>query len=221
MKGSWDRERDPLVALGLAQPGLFEEFVRTEAATLIAFFQRLGGSRVEAEDLAQEVFFKLYRHATNYQPQGTFEAFAMRIARNAWIDRRRREAARVPARAFETLDAQPAGSREPTAPATEPDRRLVRRESRARLAQALTRLSVNHAIIFEMAVVQSMPYPEIARELDIPVGTVKSRVFHALRYLRAELSEPRAADASQLAAQTRAQAALESGIGDAPLGVIP
>ncbi len=186
MKASWDGDRDPLVALGRGQPGLFEAFVRSEAATLIGFFQRLGESRVEAEDLAQEVLLKLYRHAASYQPQGTFEAFAMRIARNAWIDRRRRNAARIPGREYGALDADPA---EPAAPRAEPDRRLLRRETRTRLTQALTRLSANHALIFEMAVVQGLPYPEIARELDIPVGTVKSRVFHALRYLRAQLAE--------------------------------
>ncbi len=197
MKASWAGDRDPLVALGRGQPGLFEAFVRTEAATLIGFFQRLGESRVEAEDLAQEVLLKLYRHSASYQPQGTFEAFAMRIARNAWIDRRRRDAARVAARAWSALEAEPA---EPTAQRAEPERRLLKREERARLSRALTRLSANHALIFELAVVQGLPYPEIARELDIPVGTVKSRVFHALRYLRDELQEtpqPRSAQPTQ------------------------
>jgi len=192
VNGSWDRDRDPLAALGRGQQGLFEEFVRTEAATLIGFFQRLGGSRVEAEDLAQEVFVKLYRHAANYQPQGTFEAFALRIARNAWIDRRRREAARVPSRPFSALEAEGEALREAVAPSTAPDAALAAREERARVAAALKSLSANHALIFELAVVQGRPYPEIAVELDIPVGTVKSRVFHALRHLRAALADPRA-----------------------------
>ncbi len=208
MKGTWDHDRDPLVALSHGQPGLFEAFVRSEATTLIGFFQRLGESRVEAEDLTQEVFLKLYRHAASYQPQGTFEAFAMRIARNGWIDRRRRDAARVSARAGSALDAEPA---EPTAPRAEPERRLLRREARASLARALARLSANHALIFEMAVVQALPYPEIARELGIPVGTVKSRVFHALRYLRDELRETQALSASQPSGVSRSAAKPDGG----------
>lgn len=221
VKGSWDRERDPLVALGLGQPGLFEEFVRSEAATLIGFFQRLGGSRVEAEDLAQEVFLKLYRHSASYQPQGTFEAFAMRIARNAWIDRRRRDAARISARSFSALETEP---EEPAARALDPDRRLVQQEERARLARALARLSSNHALIFEMAVVQARPYPEIAQELDIPVGTVKSRVFHALRYLRAALEDPRAEvaeDESVAPEPSRSQPRRDPRLGDKPFGATP
>ena len=190
MKGSWDRERDPLVALNRGDGGLFEEFVRSEAATLVAFFQHLGGSRVEAEDLAQEVFFKLYRKAANYVPQGTFEAFVLRVARNAWIDRRRREAARVPARLFSALEGESNCVHDAIAIGHEPERRLAQFEEQRRIARALSTLSQSHALIFELAIVQSRPYPEIAAELEIPVGTVKSRVFHALRRMR-EALEPR------------------------------
>ena len=205
MKGSWDRDRDPLVALSRGEVDLYEEFVRSETSTLIGFFQHLGGSRVEAEDLTQEVFLKLYRQAANYQPQGTFEAFALRIARNAWIDRRRRDAARIPARSLSALESESAGNREPIAPGQEPERRLSRLEEQGRIARALASLSANHAIIFELAIVQSRPYPEIAAELDIPVGTVKSRVFHALRRMRAALEAPDAA--AEARAQSRSERA--------------
>lgn len=205
MKGSWDRERDPLAALSRGQPELFEAFVRSEAATLIGFFRRLGGSRVEAEDLTQEVFLKLYRHASDYQPQGTFEAFALRIARNAWIDRRRREAARVSARAFSVLESEAIVIREPLAAGHEPDQRLSGLEEQERIARALSSLSAKHAIIFELAIVQSRSYPEIAEELDIPVGTVKSRVFHALRRMRAALEEAQACALDLQAAREQAR----------------
>ncbi len=184
MKGSWDRDRDPLAALSRGEQGLFEDFVRREAGTLIGFFQRLGASRTEAEDLTQEVFVKLYRHAETYQPQGNFEAFALRIARNAWIDRRRRDAARVNSRPFSQLEGEGDPLEQPAVSGGGPDAALAAREERSRIAAALRELSPIHAVIFELAVIQARPYPEIARELDIPVGTVKSRVFHAIRHLR-------------------------------------
>lgn len=193
MRGSWDRERDPLAALRRGEPGLFEDFVRSETTTFIGFFQRLGGSRVEAEDMTQEVFLKLFRQAGHYQPQGTFEAFALRVARNAWIDRRRRDAARIPVRALSAVDGEIAGEREPEARAEDLAGRLTAAEDRRRIAAAVKRLSFQHALIFELAVVQSRPYPEIAAELGIPLGTVKSRVFHALRQLRASLESPEGA----------------------------
>ena len=58
-----------------------------------------------------------------------------------------------------------------------------------RLRTALESLTEPHRLVFELAVVQSRPYAEIAEELGIPVGTVKSRVFNALRKLRAALEE--------------------------------
>jgi RNA polymerase sigma-70 factor (ECF subfamily) len=219
VKARWDRDRDPLVALGQGRPALFEEFVRSEAGTLISFFQRLGGSRGEAEDLAQEVFLKLYRQAANYQPQGTFDAFALRIARNAWIDRRRRDAARISALPLSAPEESGRGALEPAAEQPEVGHRLIQAEERLRIRLALRRLSSNHAIIFDLAVVQALPYGQIADELDIPVGTVKSRVFHALRQLRAALesSDDPAADAPR-AARRPAEQALRA---HKPLGGTP
>ena len=184
MKGTWDSARDPLAALRRGDPALFEDFVRTEAATLVGFFRRLGAGRAEAEDLAQEVFLKLFRQAPTYDPRGAFEAFAMRIARNAWIDRRRRRAARP--RTETALELEPAG------PAADPGAGATAREEAERLRRALAQLSESHALAFELGVVQGRPYAEIAAELGIPVGTVKSRVHHAVRRLRAALEEERA-----------------------------
>jgi RNA polymerase sigma factor (sigma-70 family) len=94
LKGHWDADRDPLVALHNGDPAPFEDFVRSEAGTLIAFFVHLGAERSEAEDLAQETFVKLYKSATHYEPRAAFSSYALRVARNAWIDRRRRAAVR-------------------------------------------------------------------------------------------------------------------------------
>jgi len=200
LKGSWNADRDPLVALRRGDASLFEEFVRDEAGTLTAFFRRLGAGRAEAEDLSQEVFLKLYSSAPNYQAQSAFEPFALRVAKNAWIDRRRRSAARPEPR---SLDGGPRDddegpslaetfeSREPA-----PWSGLVRRDEGRRLRHAIARLSAAQAVVFELAVVQRLPYPEIAGVLDIPVGTVKSRVFNAVRALRSALAGPPAPNAT-------------------------
>ncbi|HUR27758.1 MAG TPA: RNA polymerase sigma factor, partial [Planctomycetota bacterium] len=146
----------------------------------------------------------LYRHAANYRPQGTFEAFALRIARNAWIDRRRRDATRVSARPFSAIGPQASGLGVQAAHGVEPERRMAQREEQRRIARALSVLSEDHALIFELAIVQARPYQEIAEELAIPVGTVKSRVFHALRRMRAALEAPESSRAPQPRAKLRA-----------------
>ena len=197
MKGNWDSDRDPLAALRRGDSALFEAFVRSEAATLIGFFSRLGAEDTEAEDLTQEVLFKLYRHAENYEPRQAFGAFAIRIARNAWIDRRRRVGARPQPRSMHASGEDRSGSDRSgsiesglEAAGSEPGHELGVRDDVRRLRAALCGLSPDHAMIFELAVVQERPYAEIAEELGIPIGTVKSRVFNALRKLRSAMTAP-------------------------------
>jgi RNA polymerase sigma-70 factor, ECF subfamily len=187
LKGTWDADRDPLVALSRGDPAPFEQFVQTEIGTFLGFFQRLGADRGEAEDLAQEVFLKLFRSAPTYSPQQRFSSYALRVARNAWIDRRRRSAARPVGGSLDDagpgepdgswIDSLPAPGREVSAAASSAE------ESR-RLAGAIRLLPESHRMVFELAVVQSLPYAEISSALGIPVGTVKSRVFNSLRKLR-------------------------------------
>lgn len=192
MTGTWDSERDPLVALRGGDPAPFEAFVVAESSTFLAFFRRLGASSGEAEDLVQEVFLKLFRHADTYEPSGRFRAFAFRIARNAWIDRRRRLAS-APRVAARGEDASGEEAEEPLARevASLPGPALIaeRREEAGRVGAALGQLSEGHRLVFELGVVQELSYQEIARILEIPEGTVKSRMFHAVRKLRALLEE--------------------------------
>ena len=202
LKGSWDHDRDPLAALRRGEPALFEEFVRTEVGALIGFFMRLGADRTDAEDLTQDVCLKLYRTAATYEARSAFGAYLSRLARNAWIDRKRRGAARPRPRSIHGPDPSGAsGGRtvgleaELPAEVPEPGRAMGAREEARRCLAALSQLSPGHRMVFELAVIQERPYAEIASELGIPVGTVKSRVFHAVRRLRAELSTDEAPSA--------------------------
>lgn len=190
MKGTWDGDRDPLVALRRGDPVLFESFVRTETETILGFFVRRGAERGEAEDLAQEVLVKLYRSASTYEPRQRFASYALRVARNAWIDRRRRLALQG---ASDSLDASNDGTgrdsllRRLAAPGRDVTSVVALAEDKRRLVAALETLPAGHRRVFEFAVLQRRPYAEISATLGIPVGTVKSRVFNALRKLRVEL----------------------------------
>ncbi len=187
MKGAWDRERDPLAALQSGEPGPFEAFVEAESGTFLAYFRRLGAGPSEAEDLAQETFLKLYESAAHYRPERRFAPFAFRIARNAWIDRRRRlGASRI--RRAESLETEASRWEDRVASTGDaPSARLEREDESRRVAAALARLSEAHRAVFELGVMQELGYEEISALLEIPVGTVKSRMFHAVRRLRESL----------------------------------
>lgn len=176
----WQLPRDPLLALQQGDPAPFEHFVRTHARTLIAFFRQRGASPGRSEDLAQEVFLKLYRGAERYQPEERFSSFCFRVARNAWIDECRRKGARL-----ELLQEGSDGPlADPSAPVHDPAAGLLAEEEEANLRRLLATLPDAHRAVFELAVLGELEYAEIGALLGIPVGTVKSRMFYAVRRLR-------------------------------------
>jgi RNA polymerase sigma-70 factor (ECF subfamily) len=193
VKDSWDGMQDPLAALRAGRPAPFEDFVRSETRTFLAYFVRLGATRSEAEDLVQETFLKLFRSAassaTSYDVRGQFAGYAFRVARNVWIDRIRRTRGAGPGAMGDVTEIQAAvDHRLDRAPAG-PEEGLVRRESAAVVREAVASLSDGHRAVFELAVIEELPYAAIAEALDIPLGTVKSRMHSAVARVRGALDE--------------------------------
>lgn len=175
----WNLPRDPLLALQQGDPAPFEQFVRTHARTLIAFFRQRGATPGRAEDLSQEVFLKLYQGATRYRPEERFSSYCFRVARNAWIDECRRNGVR-PEPAASVDESGP----EPVAPPVDPGAGLALEEEERALHARLAALPPAHREVFELAVLGELGYAEIGALLGIPEGTVKSRMFYAVRRLR-------------------------------------
>jgi len=171
---------------------------------------RIGGlarrflrDRADAEEIVQETFVRLWRHAGAYDPdRGSVATYIFTIARRLMIDRFRR---RPPE------GADPA----PESPTTdeEVDRILARLEIRA----ALAALSENHRQVLELSYYGQLDQSEIAALLGVPVGTVKSRTYYALRSLKAVLDGHRpgaGSDRHQVRSAPRVNVA-------APLAVYP
>ena len=157
--------------------------VRRHQEVVVNLFRRLGARRDDAEDCAQETFLRLYLYRDRYRPTdrrngGTsevpFRGFLFTLARHAWLDHARKARRRPTVR----LDAVREGY-EPTVGdcRTEIDRRLD-------LDAALSRLPEPHAWVVGLSVYAGLSQDEIARLLEIPVGTVKSRMHYGLRKLR-------------------------------------
>jgi len=172
-----------LAALAAGRPALFEDFVRTEMGSLLGFFRRLGAGPSESEDLAQDTVVKLFRSAQRYQSSGRFEAYAFRAARNVWIDSRRRAGVRERALGGQEEDSvaplELVGAEE-----RGPFELLEAGERAALLEEAIQRLDEPHRVVFELGVLQELSYVEVSELVGVPVGTVKSRVHHAVRKLR-------------------------------------
>ncbi len=176
--------RDPLVALRTGDVAPFEAFVRAWTRNLVAYFCQQGAGLSRAEDLTQEVFLKLYQGAARYRPAERFQAYCFRTARNVWIDDCRRSAARADAMA--RVETHRWGEVRP-----DPGADLLFEEDERRLRVLLDGLPGGQRRVFELALLAELSYAEIGALLAIPVGTVKSRMFHAVRRLRSAWKEQR------------------------------
>jgi RNA polymerase sigma-70 factor, ECF subfamily len=140
---------------------------------------RLFGDRGLAEELVQETSLRLWRSCDRFDPgRGTVHTFVFTLARRAGIDLlRRRSSHSTPAIAVEHLDA-PAG-----------DGAFDELVLALDIRDVLESLSPKHREVLELQYLGDMTQAQIAARLDVPLGTVKTRTFHALRALRELLTE--------------------------------
>ena len=145
-----------------------------------AYLIRLGGADI-AEETAQDVMLTVWRKAELFQSgKASASTWIFTIARNLFIDRRRRE--RRPE--FDPTDPLVVTEIEPSANSA-----LLDRESEQRIRAALSTLPVDQAKVITMAFFEDKPHATIAAELKLPLGTVKSRLRLAFARLRGALGE--------------------------------
>jgi len=142
--------------------------------------------REEAWDVAQEAFIKAYQALPSFRGQSAFYTWLYRITMNVAADRARSRAAqgrafgteRVPEEDWERVITDPnPGEASPADAAS-------RREERRKIMQALDRLSEDHRQIIMLGDLEGLSYREIADTLEIPMGTVMSRLHNARKRLR-------------------------------------
>ncbi len=148
----------------------FEILVRRYQRLVAAAAIRMGVPRQEVDDVANEVFYKVYRSLKSYEPSHALSTWLYRITVNAALDRHRSR------RHDSQMDEIPAGLTDarPSPHDAASDR------DRARLLQkALLRIPGHYRGPLVLAHVEGLPVEEVARVLDLPEGTVKSRLFRA------------------------------------------
>lgn len=136
----------------------------------------------DARDVAQEAFIKVHRYLDRFKGDSSFYTWIYRITANVAIDRlRSRKGEGV------SLDERMAqGEVESTQPGflstrlgTNPQKSTLRRELAEKMAEALQQLPPKHREILLLREVEGMSYEDLASVLDVPKGTVMSRLFHA------------------------------------------
>lgn len=140
------------------------------------------GSREEAEDIAQDAFVQAFVKLDKFQAQSAFYTWLYRIAFNLAISRKRRK------RPQASLDGRrDAGAPEPTDGGETAAGRLMREERAEQIRTALAELSEDYRSILVLRELDGCCYETIGEILDLPVGTVRSRLHRARVQLRDQL----------------------------------
>lgn len=172
-----------------------EALVDRHHASLVRYFHLQSRSRETAEDLAQEVWIRVIRHRDDYRPTAKFTTYIFSIARNLWIDRYRSHKAAPP-----TVSADRVVGGEEDGPAlsallpskeAEPFERASVQEEAQRIREAIERLPEGLREVFELGEIQGLKYQDVSEIMDIPVGTVKSRMHAAVHKIREILAKGR------------------------------
>jgi RNA polymerase sigma-70 factor (ECF subfamily) len=171
-----------LVAVGAQQDrAAFAELFRHFAPRLKSYLMRLGGDASAAEEAMQETMVRVWRRADQYDPEkANPSTWIFTIARNVRIDIFRRE------RRPELDPDDPALVPEPEAA---PDEALAREQSVARVAEAMKTLSDAERSVLRLSFFDGLSHSQIAKQLGLPLGTVKSRLRLSFGKLREALPE--------------------------------
>jgi RNA polymerase sigma-70 factor (ECF subfamily) len=174
---------------GAGDDEAFRRLVSRHEKALLGFFWRRSLDRALAEDCVQEVFLRLVRHRGSWRPEAKFTTYLYRIAENHWIDRYRSKKSGPEIASFEALVDEEGASASFPGHEASPTDRAGQRELGDRIRRAVSRLTDEQRSVFALAETRGMKYEDIGRVLDIPVGTVKSRMHAAVTRLREILAE--------------------------------
>ena len=169
----------------------FEEEALELSEQVYRVARRLVGSREEAEDLVQQTYERAFRSWRQYTPGTNLRAWLLRILTNLNIDRGRRHPAHaaddVDRRGRRLLPLQPLGSRRRTGtPTTE---RVLERLSQDSIVDALADVPHDFRDVIVLVDIGEFSYADAAQILDIPIGTVMSRLHRGRRILKKNLAD--------------------------------
>jgi RNA polymerase sigma-70 factor (ECF subfamily) len=169
-------------------PALVEEYQHK----LFNVVLRMTGNQDDALDIVQDVFLKAYRSLRDFKGQASVYTWLYRIAVNTALSFRRSAATQM-ARSSISIDDNPRGDddskRDVPDESYEASSSVQQKEAKARISQAIAELDAELRAVVVLRDIEGLPYEEIAKILEVPKGTVKSRLHRGRLELRDKLRE--------------------------------
>ena len=171
----------------------FEQLLDKYKTPLINTIYRFIGDKIEAEDLAQEVFLKIYNSRRSYKPRAKFSTWLFRIATNLCLNQiRDRKDETLKTVSLDTTSENEDGRRpqelKDTRQATASEH-LLQQELEQTVRRAIEALPANQRMAVILSRYEQLGYEEIARVLKCSVSSVKSLLFRAKENLKERLKD--------------------------------
>ena len=160
----------------------FEELVRRYQRPITAYVYRMLGEYESSLDVTQEVFIKVYNSLEKYSSDYKFSTWLYRIAHNAAIDYMRRNSANL--QSLETENEEGAYQLQLESPLLTPEQERERSEWRSEIEAVVKCLPAVYRELILLRHAQDLSYDEIAEVTNLPLGTVKNRLFRAREMMR-------------------------------------
>ncbi len=173
-------DRTLAARLRAGEAAAFEELVRRHQHRVFGVAARMLGSAAEAEEAAQEVFLRVYRSVGGFRGDARLSTWLYAITSRVCLTRLAAGERRLARRGEEALTRLPDGGAGPGAA-------LERSELEAALHRAIAELPEERRIVVVLRDLEGLAYEEIAAALDLPLGTVRSRLHRARLDLKEKL----------------------------------
>ena len=171
--------------VGAGDSGAFEQLVERHQRLVVGTVARMLGNTSDAEDIAQQVFVRVWKSAKRYVPRAKFTTWLLKITRNLVFNelRRRSRHPQVPLQAESEEEERPIRDENASAP----DASMLEQELQTAIDAAIANLPETQRLAVILRRYEELSYEEIAETLDQSVSAVKSLLFRARTELRTSL----------------------------------
>jgi len=189
-RGKSEEDADDLRLMQLVGRGdtnAFEQLIEKHQALVAGTVARMLGSNSDVEDIAQQVFIRVWKSARRYVPRAKFTTWLLKITRNLVFNemRRTKRRAHVPLQPEPGVEDPPLKDEANLAP----DASLLEAELQRTIEEAVLQLPETQRLALVLRRYEQLSYEQIAEVLDLSVPAVKSVLFRARSELRTRLSK--------------------------------
>jgi RNA polymerase sigma-70 factor (ECF subfamily) len=183
-----DKEDVRLMELvGRGDMAAFEQLIERHRPLVAGTVARMLGSNSDVEDIAQQVFIRVWKSAARYTPRAKFTTWLLKITRNLVFNELRRTKRRAQVPIQPDPETEEIGLKDETSGA--PDASLLEHELQRAIEEAIMQLPESQGMALVLRRYEQLSYDQIAEVLELSVPAVKSLLFRARTELRERLSK--------------------------------